>query len=193
MSALPTVTPLAIPEVKLLTPVVHRDARGLFLERWNGEWAAAGLPPNFVQINQSRSARGTLRGLHYQLRGSAQAKLVGVASGRILDVAVDLRRGSPTYLQHVAAVLDSERFEQLLVPAGFAHGFLVLSSAANVIYTVDAPYAPAAERGVRWNDPTLAIDWGLEPGAAPLLSSRDAELPLIGGAEHDFVYEERRE
>ena len=183
--------PQSIPDVKLLVPKVHRDARGFFLERWRADASAvAGLPSRWAQDNHSRSGRGTLRGLHYQLAAHAQGKLVGVTRGRVLDVAVDLRRGSPTFGQHVKAVLDDENLHQLWVPPGFAHGFLVLSDVADVLYKVDQPYAPAAERGVRWDDPTLAIDWGLDaaPGLEPTLSHKDAALPRLEAAEFDFGY-----
>lgn len=194
----------AIPDVKLLVPRVHRDARGFFTERWRAD--VPGLPTAWVQDNHSRSQRGTLRGLHYQLPPHAQGKLVGVVRGRILDVAVDLRRGSPTYGRHVSAVLDDEAQQQLWVPRGFAHGFLVLSDVADVLYKVDAPYDRESERGVRWDDPALAIDWtagGALTGAVltnaaltgtaggrfePLVSEKDADLPVLADAEHEFAY-----
>lgn len=182
--------PQSISDVKLLVPRVHRDVRGFFLERWRA--GVAGLPP-FVQDNHSRSQRGTLRGLHYQLAAHAQGKLVGVTRGRILDVAVDLRRGSPTFGKSVTALLDDELLHQLWVPPGFAHGFLVLSEVADVVYKVNHPYTPAADRGVRWDDPTLAIDWTaggeVEP-IEPLLSARDAAQPTLDQAEFDFVHGE---
>lgn len=181
--------PQAIPDVKLLVPRVHRDARGFFTERWRAD--LPGLPTAWAQDNHSRSKAGTLRGLHYQLTPFAQGKLVGVIRGRILDVAVDLRRGSPTYGEHVTALLDDEAQHQLWVPPGFAHGFLVLSDVADVLYKVNAPYDRASERGVRWDDPTLAIDWS-EGGAGgslqPLVSEKDAALPSLAKAEHDFTY-----
>ncbi len=188
------IVPQRIPDVKLLAPRVHRDARGFFTERWRADLPE--LPQRWVQDNHSRSQRGTLRGLHYQLPPHAQGKLVGVIRGKILDVAVDLRTGSPTFGQHVSAVLDDESLKQLWVPPGFAHGFLVLSDVADVLYKVDAPYDRAAERGVRWDDPTLAIDWSAgtdgsplaSAGAQPLVSAKDAELPLLADAEHDFPY-----
>lgn len=178
------VIPQRIADVKLLVPKVHRDARGFFLERWRA--GVEGLPSEWAQDNHSRSGKGTLRGLHYQLTEHAQGKLVGVARGRILDVAVDLRRGSPTFLEHVAVELDDERMEQLWVPAGFAHGFVVLSEVADVLYKTDRPYAPQAERGVRWDDPTLAVAW--PAGLEPLVSEKDAKLPRLGEAEFDFEY-----
>jgi dTDP-4-dehydrorhamnose 3,5-epimerase len=179
--------PQAIPDVKLLVPRVHGDARGFFLERWRRD--VPGLPAAWAQDNHSRSRGGTLRGLHYQLAAHAQGKLVGVVRGRILDVAVDLRRGSPTFGRWVSAVLDDERLHQLWVPPGFAHGFLVLSEVADVLYKVDHPYTPAAERGVRWDDPTLAIDWGALH--EPLVSEKDAALPLLADSAIDFEYQPR--
>ncbi len=179
MTATVQVTPLALPDVKLVTPMVRPDSRGFFLERWNAAaFAAAGLDVAFVQDNHSRSARGVVRGLHFQAGSHAQGKLVGVTRGRILDVAVDLRVGSPTFGRWVSAVLSDVELQQLWVPAGFAHGFAVLSEVADVIYKTDYPYTPAADAGVRWNDPTIAVAWQLE-GATPLVSERDAALPLL--------------
>lgn len=187
-----------IPEVKLIVPTVHRDARGFFTERWRAD--LPGLPAAWAQDNHSRSGRGTLRGLHYQLEPHAQGKLVGVVRGRILDVAVDLRRGSPTFLQHVAVELNDETQAHLWVPPGFAHGFMVLSEVADVMYKVDQPYDRASERGVRWDDPTLGIEWaaGRSQGAptlgeagsdlAPLVSPKDAALPFVEYAEYNFLY-----
>lgn len=199
----PTVTTFAVPDVLLLTPVVHRDARGHFVERWREDsYAALGLEVDFVQDNLSRSGRGTVRGLHFQRDPHAQGKLVGVSRGCVLDVAVDLRRGSPAYGRHVAVLLDDVALQQLWVPRGFAHGFRVVSDVADVHYKVDAVHAPDAEGGVRWDDPALGIDWsgagahggaqgldlGLVAGSAPLVSARDAALPLLADAEFDFVY-----
>jgi len=192
----PSTTTFAVPDVLLLTPTVHKDQRGHFVERWQREeFAAVGLDIDFVQDNLSRSRRGTLRGLHYQREPHQQGKLVGVSRGRILDVAVDLRRGSPGFGRHVAVVLDDEALQQLWVPPGFAHGFLVLSEVADVSYKVDAFHAPASEGGIRWDDPTLGIDWngaGLELEGGPLVSPRDAALPSLVEAEFDFVYQAGR-
>ena len=177
------VTQLAIPDVKLVTPALRKDPRGFFLERWNeATFAAAGLDVRFVQDNHSRSARGVLRGLHFQSGVDAQGKLVGVTRGKILDVAVDLWRGSPTFGKWVSQTLDDVDLCQLWVPAGFAHGFAVLSEVADVLYKTDRPYAPSAEAGVRWDDPTLGVEWGLD-GAAPLISERDAALPSLKDLE----------
>ncbi|HET8986515.1 MAG TPA: dTDP-4-dehydrorhamnose 3,5-epimerase, partial [Trueperaceae bacterium] len=164
-----------------------------FVERWRKDaYAAAGLEAEFVQDNLSRSSRGTLRGLHYQREPHAQGKLVSVVTGRILDVAVDLRRDSPTFGQHVTAVLDDDNMHQLWVPRGFGHGFLVLSEVADVSYKVDAYHSPTAEGGVRWDDADLGIDWGvaaaLGDGVSPLVSPRDATLPPLGEAQFEFPY-----
>ena len=187
-------TTFPIRDVKLFRPVVHRDQRGHFVERWRQDaYGAAGLDARFVQDNLSRSCRGTLRGLHFQREPYAQGKLVSVVTGKILDVAVDLRRDSPTFGRHVTAILDDEDMQQLWVPRGFAHGFLVLSEVADVYYKVDAYHAPAAEGGVRWNDPALGIDWGSRDARAevlePLVSPRDASLPHLAEAAFDFAYQ----
>ena len=192
-----SVTTFDVPDVLLLTPAVHRDERGHFVERWRSDaYAAAGVDADFVQDNLSRSGRGTLRGLHFQREPHAQGKLVGVSRGRVLDVAVDLRRGSPAFGRHVAVELDDVSMRQLWVPRGFAHGFLVLSEVADVQYKVDAFHSPTAEGGVRWDDPALAIAWGQQGAEAsvtrPLVSPRDAALPLLSDADFDFVYEAGR-
>ncbi len=174
--------PLAIPDVVLVEPRVHRDARGFFLERYQKEaYAAAGLPTEYVQDNHSRSRQGVLRGLHFQRGVHAQGKLVGVTRGEVLDVAVDIRPGSATFGRWVSAVLNDEDLRMLWVPRGFAHGFLVRSEVADVVYKTDAPYVAEADAGVRWNDPTLGIDWRLEdlPAGTPQLSPRDMNLPSL--------------
>jgi dTDP-4-dehydrorhamnose 3,5-epimerase len=162
----------ALPGVLVIEPVVHRDARGFFLETWRSErYADAGLPPTFVQDNHSRSARGTLRGLHYQVE-VVQGKLVRCSMGEVYDVAVDLRRGSPAYGRWVGVTLSDRDHRQLWIPPGCAHGFYVTSEHADVVYKCTAPYAPAHERVIRWDDPDLAIGWPLQ--GAPLVSPRDA-------------------
>jgi dTDP-4-dehydrorhamnose 3,5-epimerase len=162
----------ALPGVLVIEPVVHRDARGFFLETWRSErYADAGLPPAFVQDNHSRSARGTLRGLHYQVE-VVQGKLVRCSMGEVYDVAVDLRRGSPAYGRWVGVTLSDRDHRQLWIPPGCAHGFYVTSERADVVYKCTAPYAPAHERVIRWDDPDLAIAWPLQ--GAPLVSPRDA-------------------
>ncbi|HEX7000429.1 MAG TPA: dTDP-4-dehydrorhamnose 3,5-epimerase [Trueperaceae bacterium] len=167
----------------LITPTVHRDDRGYFLERWREDaLARAGVVARFVQDNLSRTRRGALRGMHFQREPQAQGKLVSVVRGRVLDVIVDLRRGSPTYLAHLKVVLDDERHAQLWVPPGFAHGFLALADQCDMLYKVDAYHSPAHEGGIRWDDPDLGIDWELErlgPGFRPTTSPRDAALPTL--------------
>jgi dTDP-4-dehydrorhamnose 3,5-epimerase len=157
-------------------PTVRRDDRGFFVETYQRpDYAALGVDVEFVQDNHSRSTSGCLRGLHYQRR-PGQAKLVSVARGAILDVAVDIRRGSPTFGRAAAFTLDDTDNLQLFVPVGFAHGFYVVSDVADVIYKVSAPYDPAEERGIAWNDPQLAIDW---PVDSPILSARDRRNPRL--------------
>lgn len=165
-------TPLAIPEVILFEPKVFGDDRGFFYESFNQARfeAAVGYEVDFVQDNHSKSSQGVLRGLHYQIE-QAQGKLVRVAQGEVFDVAVDIRRASPTFGQWVGAVLSAENKHQLWVPKGFAHGFVVLSETAEFLYKTSDYYAPAFERCIVWNDPDLAIDWPLQ--AAPLLSGKD--------------------
>jgi dTDP-4-dehydrorhamnose 3,5-epimerase len=171
---------LAIPDVLLLTPPRFPDARGFFSETWNaGRFADAGIPGPFVQDNHAKSAdRGVLRGLHCQIGPNAQGKLVRAVRGSIWDVAVDARRGSPTYGQHVGAVLSAENWQQLWVPVGFLHGYCTLEEDTEVIYKVTAPYDKAAERGVIWDDSALAIPWPIAAGEA-LLSDKDLVLPRL--------------
>lgn len=154
------ITPLAIPDVVLIEPDVFSDARGYFFESYNAArlQAALGRAPAFVQDNQSRSVRGVVRGLHYQIR-QPQAKLVRVVAGEVFDVAVDLRRASPTFGQWAGALLSAENKRQLWVPEGFAHGFMVLSDVAETLYKATDYYAPAHERCVRWDDPDIGIAW----------------------------------
>ena len=161
--------------VLLIKPRVFRDDRGFFLESWNkrGFDEAAGRVIEFVQDNHSRSGRGVLRGLHYQAEPMAQAKLITVMRGSIFDVAVDIRPESPTYGQWVGEVLTDESREMLWIPEGFAHGFYVLSEFADVVYKTNNYYSPAHERCVRWNDPTLAVEWPLD--GEPRVSPKDAE------------------
>ena len=157
--------------VRLLEPTVFRDDRGLFLETFRADrFAAAGIPDNFVQDNHSRSLRGTLRGLHWQWR-RPQAKLVRVVNGSIFDVVVDVRRGSPTFGRWLGFEMSADRFTQLYVPVGFAHGFCVTSEVADVEYKCSDVYDPQGEAGLIWNDPTVGVDWPIE---TPLLSPKDA-------------------
>jgi dTDP-4-dehydrorhamnose 3,5-epimerase len=174
------VVALQIPDVKLVTPKRFGDSRGFFSEVYNARaFADAGVSAHFIQDNHSLSAAiGTLRGLHFQTPPFAQAKLIRVVRGRIFDVAVDLRRASPTFGQSISAELSADNGTQLFVPAGFAHGFVTLEPDTEVIYKVDAPYAPANDAGVLWSDPDLAIAWPL-PSGAPHLSEKDARLPRL--------------
>jgi dTDP-4-dehydrorhamnose 3,5-epimerase len=162
----------ALPDVLILEPKVFGDSRGFFFESYNRRVfrEATGLDPDFVQDNHSKSAGGVLRGLHYQLR-QTQGKLVRVVAGEVFDVAVDLRRGSPTFGQWAAARLSAENRRMMWVPRGFAHGFLVTSEHAEFLYKTDDYYAPEHERCIRWDDPDLAIDWPL--AGAPSLSAKD--------------------
>ena len=172
--------PTAIPEVVRVEPDVHRDARGFFVESWRADrWTAGGVPGPFVQDNHSRSRRGTLRGLHAQGR-RPQGKLVRVVRGEIWDVAVDVRRGSPTFGKHVAETLSAENFLQLWIPPGFAHGFVVLSDGAEFVYKCTDYYDPGDELRLLWNDPALAIPW---PLAEPLLSEPDRRAPTLAELE----------
>lgn len=158
-----------------LQPKVFRDDRGYFLEAWNRKvFADIGWHEDFVQDNHSKSSKGVLRGLHYQIGPDAQDKLVWVTSGVVFDVVVDLRRASPTFGQWEGFTLDAQAHERVLVPRGCAHGFLVLSETADFHYKCTRYYSPGMERSVRWDDPWLAIDWPLSPGSAPLVSPKDA-------------------
>ncbi|NBX25545.1 MAG: dTDP-4-dehydrorhamnose 3,5-epimerase [Planctomycetes bacterium] len=174
---------LEIPDVLLLTPRVFRDDRGLFYESFNQRAfeEAIGRPVAFVQDNHSMSARGVLRGLHYQLPPRAQGKLVRVVRGAAMDVAVDIRRGSPTFGRWVSTELSEENRAQMWIPAGFAHGFLALRDGTEVLYKTTDFYAPAMERGLAWNDARIGIRWDLRE--QPRLAARDAALPGLDGAE----------
>jgi dTDP-4-dehydrorhamnose 3,5-epimerase len=173
--------------VVLIKAAVYPDERGSFAEVFKrSEFVAGGITAEFVQDNRSHSARGVLRGLHYQLRPESQGKLIYVMRGVIFDVAVDIRAGSPTYAEWVGVQLTSEEHTMLYVPEGFAHGFQVISKEADVIYKVTQEYAPHAERGIAWNDPAIGIEWPITP---PILSERDASLPFLRSAESNFVFE----
>ena len=173
-----TVTKTAIPDVLILEPKVFGDSRGFFFESFNAQdfAQATGLKVDFVQDNHSRSAKGVLRGLHYQLQ-QAQGKLVRVVRGAVFDVAVDIRKSSPTFGQWVGCELTEDNHRQMWVPPGFAHGFVVLSESADFLYKTTDYYAPAHERCIVWNDPAIGITW--PPGLTPQLSAKDqAGLPL---------------
>jgi dTDP-4-dehydrorhamnose 3,5-epimerase len=186
---------LRLPGLLVIEPTVHPDERGFFCETYRQQWhTQAGIPEDqlFVQDNHSRSARGVVRGMHFHV-GNGVAKLVRCARGRILDVAVDLRKGSPTYGQWEGVELDEQSMRQLYVPVGFAHGFCVLSDVADVLYKQSAYYDPDVERGIAWNDPHVGISWPLPPQEL-IVSERDAAAPLL---EHiadqlPFVYSHSR-
>ena len=173
----------AIEGVYIIEPRVFNDARGYFFEAWKQEEFNAHIGQvNFIQDNESKSSRGVLRGLHYQKGELSQAKLVRVIKGQVLDVAVDIRKSSPTFGQHVMVELSEDNKRQFFIPRGFAHGFLVLSDEAIFTYKVDNVYAPQAEAGIRWNDPTLNIDWPIDPREV-LTSEKDLKQPLLSEAE----------
>jgi dTDP-4-dehydrorhamnose 3,5-epimerase len=171
-----------LPDILIIEPKIFGDQRGFFYESFRSDgYTSHGITGPFVQDNLSRSARGVLRGLHFQ-NPKAQGKLVSVLQGRVLDIAVDIRRGSPTFARHVAVELNDQNHRQLWIPRGFAHGFLVLSDFADFFYKCDEYYSPADEVVVRWNDPAIGIDWGID---TPILSARDAaalslaEIPTL--------------
>lgn len=177
---------LEIPEVILVEPKAFADHRGYFVETYKrSDFEANGIPEIFVQDNHSHSVRGVLRGLHYQMDPKAQGKLVSVIQGEIFDVAVDIREGSPTYGRWVGVTLSAKDHRMLYVPAGFAHGFCVVSNEADVVYKVTEEYAPEVDRGIRWNDPEVGVRW---PTEQPILSPKDAQLPLLRAADNNFVY-----
>jgi len=178
---------LEIPDVKIFTPKKFGDHRGFFSEIYNRKILAdLGIDKEFVQDNHSLSAeKSVVRALHYQLAPMAQDKLVRVVRGSILDVAVDIRRSSPTFGRHVAAVISAENWRQMYVPIGFAHGFVTLEPNTEVVYKVTNYYSPTHERGIRWNDPALGIDWGLGETQA-VLSQRDTKHPVFSDAVDMF-------
>ena len=183
-------TRLSIPEVVLIEPKVFGDARGFFFESFNQKAfnEATGTNHAFVQDNHSRSSRGVLRGLHYQIQ-QPQGKLVRVARGAVFDVAVDIRRSSPTFGQWVGAELTEDNQHQLWVPPGFAHGFLVLSESADFLYKTTDYYAPQHERSIAWNDPSIGISWpALAQGQQPLLSAKDSAAPLLASLGADALF-----
>ncbi len=174
-------------DVLILEPKVHGDNRGWFMESWSEKtFQDAGIHYNFVQDNHSYSAlKGTLRGLHFQKGEASQAKLVRCTSGAILDVAVDMREGSPTYMKWVAAELSADNKKQLLIPKGFLHGFLTLTDNVEFLYKVDNLYSQPADRNIIWNDPDINIDWGTDH---PILSEKDAVAPRLIRSDIDFKY-----
>ena len=178
-------TETALPGVYIVEPQVFGDNRGFFMESWSSRsFEAAGLHYEFVQDNHSLSTvKGTLRGIHFQRGEQAQAKLVRCVRGGVLDVAVDLRSGSPFYKKWVAVELTGENKRQLLIPRGFGHGFLTLTDEVEFLYKADNPYAPEADGGIRWNDPEIGVDWGIED---PILSEKDSKLPFLQDAVTGF-------
>lgn len=173
----------AIKGVYIIEPRVFNDARGYFFEAWKqAEFEEHIGKVNFVQDNESKSSRGVLRGLHYQKGDYSQAKLVRVIKGCVLDVAMDIRKSSPTFGKHVMVELSGENKRQFFIPRGFAHGFLVLSDEAIFTYKVDNVYAPQADAGIRWNDPALGIEWPIDPKEV-LTSEKDLKQPLLKDAE----------
>ena len=175
--------PTSIPEVVLIKPRIFGDSRGYFLETWQEtRFAAAGIPVHFVQDNHSRSSKWVLRGMHYQVQ-QTQGKLIRVTRGAVFDVAVDMRRDSPTFGQWTGVELNEVNHHMLWIPPGFAHGFLTLSDDVDFLYKCTDFYAPEHERTLRWNDRNVGIDWPLPAGVSPILTSRDAEAGGIGEVE----------
>jgi len=177
---------LEIPEVILVEAKAFPDERGFFMESFKeSAFSTNGISTKFVQDNFSHSVKGVLRGLHYQKVPKAQAKLVTALRGEVFDVAVDIRKDSPTYGKWVGEILSEQNHRLLLVPEGFAHGFMVLSDEADVLYKVNQEYSPEHERGIIWNDPDVNIQWPMEN---PMVKEIDAKLPLLKNADNNFVY-----
>jgi dTDP-4-dehydrorhamnose 3,5-epimerase len=175
---------LDIPDLILIETKKFEDNRGFFRETYKrSDFVAHGIPQTFLQVNHSHSTRGVIRGLHYQKHPMAQGKLVTASSGKIFDVAVDMRRGSPTYARWIGVELSADNGRLLYIPAGFAHGFCTLSEQADLIYMVTREYSGENECGVVWNDPEIGIEW---PIADPILSARDEELPSLARADNNF-------
>ncbi len=180
------VTASTLPEVLIVEPRVFVDTRGFFLESWSeaGSTRRSATTSHFVQDNHSRSSKGVLRGLHFQLPPHAQGKLVRVVSGAVFDVAVDMRKSSPTFGRWEGIELSAENHRQLWIPPGFAHGFLVLSESADFLYKTTACYAPQSEGTLRWDDPAIGIKWPDLGEIAPLLAAKDLNAPLLADAKH---------
>lgn len=179
---------LSIPEVFLIEPIIFNDERGFFMETYKfSDFSKFGIKENIIQENHSKSSEGVLRGLHYQKNPKAQSKLVRCVFGEIFDVAVDIRRNSPTYGKWVAEILSEENKRELYIPEGFAHGFCVLSKSAEIIYKVNKEYSPENERGIIWNDSEIRIDWPLKN---PLISEKDKKWPILKEADNNFEYEQ---
>ena len=179
----------ALPDVIIVEPTTSTDERGWFLESYKkSEFEKHGIPFEFIQDNHSRStAKGIMRGLHFQKDPAAQGKLVRCIAGELFDVAVDIRRGSPTYAKWVSATLSAENHRIVWIPPGFAHGYLTMSNLTEVTYKVTSEYSPTNDRSIRWNDPAIGIRW---PITTPILSKKDAEAPLLQDADNNFVWRE---
>ncbi|NBI28713.1 dTDP-4-dehydrorhamnose 3,5-epimerase [Chengkuizengella marina] len=177
-----------LPGVFIIEPQFFEDHRGFFMESYNKHiFDEAGLSFNFVQDNHSCSKEaGVIRGLHYQLNPNAQTKLVRVATGAVLDVVVDIRKGSPTFSQWIGVILSEHNKRQLFIPKGFAHGFCTLTTDTNLLYKVDEGYCPENDRGIAWNDPDIGIEW---PVSSPILSTKDEKHPLLKNTENNFCWE----
>jgi dTDP-4-dehydrorhamnose 3,5-epimerase len=179
---------LAIPEVKLITPETFTDERGFFMETYKKSvFDKAGIREDFVQDNHSSSRKNILRGLHYQIPPRDQAKLIRCIRGEIFDVVVDIRRGSPHFGEWLGEYLNEDNRKMIFVPSGFAHGYLVLSDKAEIVYKISEEYSKNHERGLLWKDPEVSIDWPLS--VSPILSKKDQKLPLLKDAGEDFRYE----
>ena len=180
-----------IPGLVIINLNLHKDDRGFFVETWREEWSKKlKLESPFIQDNHARSEqKGVLRGLHFQTPPHAQSKLVWVGRGAVYDVAVDLRKGSPTYGKWHGLVLSEENMLRFFIPRGFAHGYMTLEQGTEFHYKVDAYYAPGHEGGIRWDDPELAIPW---PGLVPVMAERDRTLPLISSLESPFIYRKKQ-
>lgn len=181
------VSKTALPDVLILEPRVFGDHRGYFMETWSeAEFERLGITQHFVQDNHSLTMfRGTLRGLHFQNNPMAQCKIVRVVSGAVLDVVVDLREGCPDYLKWVSVELSADNKRQLFIPRGFAHGFLTLTDNVELVYKVDNPYSMENDRSIRFDDPSIGIDWGIDN---PVLSDKDKNAPLVGESDCNFKY-----
>jgi dTDP-4-dehydrorhamnose 3,5-epimerase len=183
-----TIVNTTLKDVYLVKPQVYEDSRGYFFEGYNKDkFKEANLLSDFVQDNQSKSDYGVIRGLHYQLEPYAQTKLVRVLQGKVLDVVVDIRKGSPDFGKHEVFELSEENKEQLYIPKGFAHGFSVITETAVVFYKCDNFYQPDAERGIMYNDPELSINWGIPINKA-IISKKDSCFPFMNQAEMNFIY-----
>lgn len=176
-----------IPDIIFIEPQVFQDSRGLFMEFYRrSEFLAGGIPDTFVQDNHSGSLQGVLRGLHYQKNPKAQAKLIMVLKGEVFDVAVDIRKGSPYYGRWIGVMLSERKKQMIYIPAGFAHGFCVLSEEAQLVYKVTNEYDLELDRGIIWNDSSIGVSWPIE---SPIVSLKDSKLPTLREADNDFVYE----